>query len=35
MRGAADLAAGIGDCLLLIVLFVPLTIYVYLKRQLQ
>lgn len=32
---AADLAAGIGVCLLLIALFVPLTIYVYLKRQLQ
>lgn len=32
---AADLAAGIGVGLLLIAVFAPLTIYVYLKRQLR
>lgn len=32
---AVDLAAGIGVGLLLIVIFAPLTIYVYLKRQVR
>ncbi|MBD2869162.1 ABC transporter permease [Paenibacillus arenilitoris] len=32
---AADLAAGMGVCLLLVVVFAPLTIFVYLKRQLR
>ncbi|MCY7559925.1 MAG: hypothetical protein E7L01_03805 [Paenibacillus macerans] len=33
--GASDLASGIGAGLLLIAVFAPLTVYVYLRRQLR